>query len=320
MLIAEFIRRLLVIVSILGAAFTFSGLIGGLLGRHHFIFDMCSHFRLQAIVALLLCGIINMTLARRKFLGGAVFASGLLLAGTLAPYFPRKAPVLAAHNQSLRLLVFNVYTGNPMKTEVARYILDKNPDIAILLETDLNWIASMDSHLDSLYPHQIKRARSDNFGIAAYSRIPFLHSQIIDYGGQDLPSVNLILDIGEGKSFRIIGIHPLPPVSSRYWRLRNIQLQSVAEEALESSVPLVVCGDFNSTPWSPFFKDFLKVSQLRLASFHRGISPTWTGKKVYALGLPIDHVCLSAGTAVIDRVVGPSLGSDHRPVIVDFKP
>jgi len=36
------------------------------------------------------------------------------------------------------------------------------------------------------------------------------------------------------------------------------------------------------------------------------------------LGIPIDHCLVSPEIIVTKRSVGPSVGSDHYPVIIDF--
>ena len=119
--------------------------------------------------------------------------------------------------------------------------------------------------------------------------------------------------------FRIIATHPLPPVSTEYWESRNAQLKSIAENVRDSAIPTMVCGDLNTTPWSPFFRDFMNQTGLRPASLGQGIPPTWTGRTAL-LGLAIDYVTVPPEVQVVSRRIGPNLGSDHRPVIVDFFP
>jgi endonuclease/exonuclease/phosphatase (EEP) superfamily protein YafD len=36
------------------------------------------------------------------------------------------------------------------------------------------------------------------------------------------------------------------------------------------------------------------------------------------LRIPIDHCLVSPSVAIVDRRVGPPVGSDHLPVFVDF--
>ena len=81
----------------------------------------------------------------------------------------------------------------------------------------------------------------------------------------------------------------------------------------------IVAGDLNCTPWSPNFVDLLKSSNLINSGLGHGLAISWTPIPITALGLPIDHVLVGDGIQVADRKVGPHVGSDHRPVIVDFR-
>jgi len=73
----------------------------------------------------------------------------------------------------------------------------------------------------------------------------------------------------------------------------------------------------NGTPWSPFFKDFLLSSGLRDSREGFRLQPTWPTWFPPAW-IPIDHALVSSSVVVHDRRVGPNVGSDHYPVIIDF--
>ncbi len=79
----------------------------------------------------------------------------------------------------------------------------------------------------------------------------------------------------------------------------------------------MVLGDFNTTPWNYYFQKFLKESGLRDSSQGFGPQPTWPNFS-RLLSIPIDHCLHSAEIVIVGRQIGPDVGSDHYPVIVDY--
>jgi len=56
----------------------------------------------------------------------------------------------------------------------------------------------------------------------------------------------------------------------------------------------------------------------------RGLQPIWRSKSLVSglagfLSLPIDHALVSADVAPRANRLGPDIGSDHRPLIVDLQ-
>lgn len=49
-----------------------------------------------------------------------------------------------------------------------------------------------------------------------------------------------------------------------------------------------------------------------------GVQPTWNARHPWCM-IPIDHCLVSEGASIVDRIVAPDVGSDHRPIIVDFR-
>jgi endonuclease/exonuclease/phosphatase (EEP) superfamily protein YafD len=74
----------------------------------------------------------------------------------------------------------------------------------------------------------------------------------------------------------------------------------------------------NLTPWSPWWDALLEAGQLIDSRKGFGVHATWPAN-VWALMIPIDHVLVSQEVRVRRRRLGPALGSDHRPVVVDFE-
>lgn len=82
-------------------------------------------------------------------------------------------------------------------------------------------------------------------------------------------------------------------------------------------------GDFNTPPWSFLFTDLTAAAQLRDAG-GGGIrqptrQPMLAAPHLAWLGAPVDHVLVSPEIGVAAFAVGPSVHSDHLPVIADLR-
>jgi endonuclease/exonuclease/phosphatase family metal-dependent hydrolase len=88
--------------------------------------------------------------------------------------------------------------------------------------------------------------------------------------------------------------------------------------ARESTLPVVMLGDLNLTPYAPPFDRLLRDGRLHDAMRGRGWQPTWRAG-FWPLALRIDHVLVSPGLCVEEATVGPAVGSDHRPVLARLR-
>jgi endonuclease/exonuclease/phosphatase (EEP) superfamily protein YafD len=79
------------------------------------------------------------------------------------------------------------------------------------------------------------------------------------------------------------------------------------------SMPLIVAGDLNATPWSSAFAVAARHGLDRAS----GLAPTWPRRHV---GIPIDHVLADTHWRRGEAQRGPDIGSDHLPVRVALHP
>jgi len=281
----------------------------------HWVFELTCHFALQyawAAAALLLA----FSITRKKW---GVLVAGLLLLIHGVPlvgvYFDGEHTPLSDH-RPVRVLLANVHTANTQHDELPLLIELEQPDVVLLIEVNSLWLEALDS-LASTHPHAISIPRADNFGIALFSRLPFVGASAIDLGAADVPSLEAHFDI-DGSPLHIVLTHPVPPGA---WgtRERDVQLRHAAEHARGLGARTVLAGDLNITPWSPMFREMLTISGMRDSRKGFGVHPTWISQMPAALRIPIDHVLTSPDIAVVDCRVGPHIGSDHRPLIVDVR-
>lgn len=282
-------------------------------------FELATHFRVQ--YALALGGFALILLALRQWGWSALFgAVALLNLMLIIPAFGESAlatPGAIENQPILRALLANVNAENRDSERLQRLITASDPDFIVLLEVT-PWLFDQLRSLGERYPHRVAEPRDDLFGIVLFSRHPFVQSQIVRFGYALGPPAIIATITVDKYPFTLIGAHPWPPVSADMAEGRNEQLHALAGQVRQSQVPVLMLGDLNLSPWSPWFARLLADSGLRDSRRGRGLQPSWpTGW--WPLWIPIDHALFSEGIHIRHREIGPAIGSDHYPVIVDFQ-
>lgn len=284
----------------------------GLLGQVHWFFDLFAHFPLQVGAGLALLALAALVLGRWR---PAVAAAGFLVPNLFALSYYYPARDFPAGVPALRVVCFNVLTSNNRFDGVRAYLETSEADFILLLETNRAWISAL-APLETRYPYTLTAPREDNFGMALYSRHPIESHQFHTVEGSRVPCLRAVVSVN-GEHVEVMGGHPVPPVGAQRSGSRNAYLETVAQLTLESERPTVVLGDFNSTVWSPHFREFLATTNLHDTGRGRGFQATWQrGNPLFSL--PIDHILHSAHLLCTGREVGPALGSDHRPVVAEL--
>ncbi len=294
------------IVAILSAV----GFLAGLFGRHFWLLDLASHFRFQYL-AVFAFGAVVFAINRRWSATAASGCAAVALGASLLPYVPGDVP--ASPGGLVKVVSFNVNTANDRYADVLTYLLEQDADIVVLLEVSSEWIEQI-AALDSTYPHSFVEPRNDNFGIAIYSKHALLERDLIKLTEHRIESLAVVVRIA-GQSLRIVGTHPLPPTSASNAAARDVQLRMLGQPP--HAMPTLLIGDFNLTQFSPIFADLLQVSGLRDTAIGHGLPPTWM-RAIPVFAIPIDQALVTPGITVVDRWTGPSLGSDHVPLLVTF--
>lgn len=272
--------------------------------------SLLEHFRVQLLLGGLLVAGAAAAVARIGWFDAAACAV-LVTACLLAPDLARSRPAVG-EGAELRVLLLNVLRSSTSYPEVRALIDAERPDVVALVEPDARWLAALAPSL-AAYPFRIEHLRSDNFGIALYARHP-LRGGAEHLG--EYPSLVAVLE-HPAAPLSILLTHPIPPVSPDAAASQEHQLAAVARRASELAAPCVVMGDFNATPWSRLFARLRAETGLCDSRAGFGAHTTFPADSTI-LRIPIDHVLVSCAIGVRDRRIGPAVGSDHLPVIVDL--
>ena len=298
-----------------GAVLACLATVTGFLGRLWWIFELTSHFRLHLAVSLGAIEVVWAVKRRRRMTticGGAAAVNAVLVLFLLWP----GGKAVATTGPRLRLVTINVHTANERSDLVLEFLRRTDADVILLMEVNERWMSALES-LRTTYPQVIAESREDNFGIVLFSRLPLTNSGVIEFGKAEVPSIAATIEL-RGQNVFLLGTHPLPPGSAEYARLRNEQFREIAVRIRRCAMPAIVLGDLNSTPWSPYFGELLRDSRLKNTSQGRGLFGSWPAWMPFAR-ISLDHCLVSASIRVINKQLGPRVGGDHLPVVLDVQ-
>jgi endonuclease/exonuclease/phosphatase (EEP) superfamily protein YafD len=286
-----------------------------LFNQHHRYLELFSHFKLQYLIASIVCAVILALYKNHTFTVVLLIIAVLNSVFVVPWYFSNSENKFVNEHVDLTLLHSNVLTNNVEFEKFIDLIKQENPDVFVMQEVNQTWLNEI-RELEKSYSYKYTIPKEDNFGIALFSKYPFKSAQEVKSGTFQIPSIVVIISIKE-QPVTIITTHPLPPVSNVYYHSRNSQINKVAELSRNHQGPLILIGDLNITMWSHDYKPLETETDLRNARKGYGLLPTWPSMFLLPMFMiPIDHVLISSHLVVHDIKVANNIGSDHLPLIV----
>ncbi len=216
--------------------------------------------------------------------------------------------ILPSHSQpTLSVVSHNVQYKDDVKEHLA-YVAQHRPDIVVLQEVNKRF----SNEFAPTGYHCVYFPRSDAFGMLACSVLPIDSHQIFPL--VDVPALSLRITKGT-QTITVLSVHTWPPLTPDYHQKRSEQFAQIAAWSQKQDMPHIIIGDFNATPWS---RSLHTLQSIGLINSHRGNHLQSTWGPFWPLRLPIDLCFLSQTLTVIDRTIGPLLGSDHNMQTVTF--
>jgi endonuclease/exonuclease/phosphatase (EEP) superfamily protein YafD len=292
--------------------------LGAFLGRWVWWLDVLANFRAQYVVALAVFGLVLM-MSRWRKTGYVVLAAALVNLLVVLPLYIGSPADARVDADSIRVMSFNLLSTNENYSEVIEYIETIDPDLVLLHEASRPWEVAIES---AALDYQVIRPRSDDliFGTLVLVRGDGVEAISHGFAAASPRAVGLnYTPPGWAVPLAVLGSHPLAPTDDQRAGLRDAQLGFAGEWASEQTGAFIVVGDLNSTPWSSPFRRLMGSASLHNSQDGFGLQPTFPSTSNLLLRIPIDHLVHSDALEVTGRHLGPSLGSDHFPLVVDLQ-
>jgi endonuclease/exonuclease/phosphatase (EEP) superfamily protein YafD len=273
--------------------------------------ELLTFFRVQYGALLLTAVVVALLVRLPRVAFAALVLAGVNLA-VVAPTWVSSRTEAATRPGSLRLLLINLESGNDQHGDVARLIIETDPDVVGLVELTPTWAGGLAPVL-SRFPHRKIEPQRGAYGIGLYSKLAFRQANVDHFAQDAAPSVVARLDLG-GDPFALVLTHVHTPFAGNIHRR---QLEALGDVRNGLGERVAICGDFNAVPWSSSFRNL--ASDARLSDVHRGhwLAGSWPSWSAL-VRVPIDNCLISRGVTVLEQAHGPDVGSDHLPLIIRF--
>lgn len=287
-------------------------------GRWVWWLDVLANFRAQFVVGLAVFGLIIM-MSRWRKTGYGVLAAALVNLIVVLPLYLGSPAEARIDAPSIRVMSFNLLSTNESYSGVIEYIDSIDPDLVLLHEASRPWEVAVES---ADLGYQVIRPRSDDLIFGTLVLVRGQDVTAVSHGFASSSPRAVSLDFtppGWDRPLSVLGTHPLAPTDADRAGLRNAQLRFAADWAAGQTGAYLVVGDFNATPWSYPFRRLMATTDLNNSQSGFGLQPSFPTTSNLLLRVPIDHLLYSDALEVTDRQLGPALGSDHFPLVVDLQ-
>jgi endonuclease/exonuclease/phosphatase (EEP) superfamily protein YafD len=277
-----------------------------LCGQLHWVCELFTHYPVYYLTGSVFFLIILVIASHWKstIWISAIIAINLAL---IMPYLTANNP---GEEGNFKILANNIYYLNYEFEEIHELIAQEDPDIFIIHEASSYWEFEGEQWLEK-YPYQYLTEETGVSGIFMASKHEGTFEEI------QLGSGNGLAFNPENSNLQVLGVHPLAPITTKYAASRNEQLENIALHTQNTSKDLVIIGDFNCTPWSPYFKKLLEEGSLADARLPFGLHTTWHANWPW-LQIPIDHALTTKNLEVTNFQALDAINSDHSPIVVEL--
>lgn len=291
-------------------------------------FELLRNFIAQIMIAALGVGIIAALLKSRISVALMAVLVIICFAEMRVPLDQPFSFFAPKEQSSLKILSYNQNVLNENFDAMEEWLLsDKNNADVIVIVEGTTKTKRLANRIKKVYPHQIAkqtvRPQKKPISYFIFSKYKISgHERILiaEKPRQNFVAKFNIKPEGMKNDVTIYAVHTQSPVTPEYEQSRNAELQKIAELiTADQSKNIIAIGDFNNTPYSSHFKEFKERSGLHFQSYGLFLNPTWPAKfNLPFLQIPIDHVFYSDNLIQQNKMVGPSLFSDHHALIAEF--
>lgn len=281
--------------------------------KEWWISDILANLKLHILLGATVLLVTRIFLGRHWVL---LPAAGLIMLTALSEFRldSEKPSMFTDSDQVVRISSLNLGSFRNDAELTQKFLSASGSDIVVLQEFSNAWDDAVKVALVD-FPYELLEARNDSFGIAIFSRVPLRNAAVETFADSYVPYITADIKVAGG-DIRIFAVHLPWPLLPSSFAARNRMIGELIDLTKEDGIPALICGDWNLTPWSGWYR------RLFDAGFDDGpavqrFHPTWPSRLGW-LGIPIDHCFAGDGVTILDKKVEQRVESDHKPISLEI--
>jgi len=241
--------------------------------------------------------------SRRWWSGTAAGIVALLLA--YPPQRTVQSEITDEGEALVRVTQMNVFQPNDDHDAVIAAAIATDADVISFQEVSPTWASVLQRGLAAFYPYHRLVPQNNCYGIALFSRLPFLRVDVLPLQRRSM----LLAEVATSEGpLRLLSVHATSPGSYGHYLERNAQLHELASVVNDSPMPVVLFGDLNTVSWDRAMVNLCARTGLREHSDNT--DATWPSFAGMAL-IPLDHILVTSELFVDGLDIFRISGSDH---------
>jgi endonuclease/exonuclease/phosphatase (EEP) superfamily protein YafD len=284
------------------------------------ITELLSHLRPFYVFVLVCC--LPIVMLRYRRIGWLILLPfALNIAPILPLYQPRQS---LPQGNKWSVLHYNLDLTASDHKSVFAYLRDQAPDILLLQEVTPELEHLFRSELPNYriaFSYPLTNTQGSALLLPYNSPIQVRDAHVVylpTYSPRPMLTATLALG---GQDMILLSMQTTRPRNADTSAFQQIEFEAIAAWSSlqqEKNHALLLIGDINTTPWSTRFQRLLAAGNLHDSGVGYGLQPTWPASLPPLLGIPIDHCLMNARVKTVGREIGPALGGDHRPLLIQF--
>jgi endonuclease/exonuclease/phosphatase (EEP) superfamily protein YafD len=173
---------------------------------------------------------------------------------------------ISGDKPDISFLAHNLNLENTNYKETEDLILEIDPDVMLLSEFQPDWNAKL-ARLAVKYPFKFTIPNDKGHGISLYSKYMIMENRIEHFASVDFPCIVSKIQFKDHR-IKVIGVHLNPPINAYEYTQLGLQVEALKEEINKSEgEPVILLGDCNFSPYSPFYRSIISETTLQGTAF-----------------------------------------------------